>query len=56
MSCRAQCGVTRAMQSRILIVDDDPRLSEMVSEYLGNAGLRATVAPTGSEGLALLAR
>ena len=56
MSCRAQSGVNRAMPSRILIVDDDPRLAEMVSEYLGNAGFRTTVAPTGSEGLALLAR
>ena len=44
------------MPSRILIVDDDPRLSEMVSEYLGNAGFRTTVAANGSEGLALLAR
>jgi two-component system, OmpR family, phosphate regulon response regulator OmpR len=56
MSFRVQGAVTRAMPSRILIVDDDPRLSEMVSEYLGNAGFRATVAPTGSEGLARLAR
>jgi len=44
------------MPSRILIVDDDPRLSEMVSEYLGNAGFRTRVAQNGSEGLALLAR
>jgi DNA-binding response OmpR family regulator len=44
------------MPSRILIVDDDPRLAEMVSEYLGIAGFRTTVAPTGSGGLALLDR
>jgi two-component system, OmpR family, phosphate regulon response regulator OmpR len=44
------------MASRILIVDDDPRLAEMVSTYLGDAGLRASVAATGGEGLALLAR
>jgi DNA-binding response OmpR family regulator len=44
------------MPSRVLIVDDDPRLAEMVSTYLGEAGFRATVAATGGEGLALLAR
>jgi len=44
------------MPHRILIIEDDPRLAEMVSEYLGNAGFRLTVAPTGAQGLAQLAR
>ena len=44
------------MSGRILIVEDDPRLGAMVSEYLGGAGLRATLAASGGEGLALLAR
>jgi two-component system, OmpR family, phosphate regulon response regulator OmpR len=41
---------------RILIIEDDPRLAGMVSEYLGNAGYRMTVAPSGEEGLVALAR
>ena len=44
------------MIHRILIVEDDPRLAGMVSEYLGSAGYRMTVAPTGADGLAALAR
>ncbi|MSQ73170.1 MAG: response regulator transcription factor [Betaproteobacteria bacterium] len=44
------------MASRILMVEDDPRLAEMVSEYLTGAGFRTTVAPTGGESLARLAR
>jgi len=43
------------MAQRILIIEDDPRLAGMVSEYLGNAGYRMTVAPTGAAGLAALA-
>ena len=44
------------MPHRILIIEDDPRLAAMVSEYLGDAGYRMTVAPSGEEGLAALAR
>ena len=36
------------MADRILVVEDDPRLAEMLSEYLGGAGFRVTGAPTGS--------
>ncbi|HVY06520.1 MAG TPA: response regulator transcription factor [Burkholderiales bacterium] len=42
--------------SRILLIEDDPRLASLVSEYLGDAGYRVTVAGTGAEGLELAAR
>jgi two-component system, OmpR family, phosphate regulon response regulator OmpR len=38
--------------ARILIIDDDRRLAEMVSEYLGEAGFRVTVEGEGRSGLA----
>lgn len=44
------------MSERILLVDDDPRLAEMVSEYLGEAGFRVTIAPDGRTGLKCLSR
>jgi DNA-binding response OmpR family regulator len=44
------------VSERILLVDDDPRLAEMVSEYLGEAGFRVTIASDGRTGLAHLAR
>jgi two-component system phosphate regulon response regulator OmpR len=44
------------VSERILLVDDDPRLAEMVSEYLGESGFRVTIAPDGRTGLALLSR
>jgi DNA-binding response OmpR family regulator len=44
------------VSARILLVDDDPRLAELVSEYLGQAGFRVTIAPSGGAGLAQLAR
>src|SRR6185437_7789987 len=31
-----------------LVVEDDPRLAEMLSEYLGQAGFRVTLAATGA--------
>jgi two-component system, OmpR family, phosphate regulon response regulator OmpR len=37
--------------SRILLIEDDPRLASLVSEYLGEAGYRVTVAGTGAAGL-----
>jgi two-component system, OmpR family, phosphate regulon response regulator OmpR len=36
------------MAERILIVEDDPRLAEMLSEYLGGAGFRVSAAPDGA--------
>src|SRR5258708_6282644 len=42
------------MVERILLVEDDPRLAEMLSEYLGQAGFRITVAPLGAAALEFL--
>jgi two-component system phosphate regulon response regulator OmpR len=39
------------MTERILVVEDDPRLAEMLSEYLGQAGFRVAVAPLGRAAL-----
>jgi two-component system phosphate regulon response regulator OmpR len=42
--------------TRILLIEDDPRLAGMVQTYLGEAGFRITHAATGSSGIALAAR
>jgi two-component system phosphate regulon response regulator OmpR len=42
--------------SRILVVDDDPRLAALVAEYLGEAGFRVSVVPDGHTGLERLKR
>lgn len=42
--------------TRILIIEDDQRLSKMVAEYLSPHGMQVTHAATASEGLALLKR
>lgn len=39
------------MAERILVVEDDPRLAEMLSEYLGEAGFRITLASLGATAL-----
>jgi two-component system phosphate regulon response regulator OmpR len=39
------------MVERILLVEDDPRLADMLSEYLGQAGYRTVVAPLGAAAL-----
>jgi DNA-binding response OmpR family regulator len=44
------------MAERILLIEDDPRLAEMVSEYLGEAGFRVSIATGGRAGLDRLAR
>ena len=41
---------------RILLIEDDLRLAEMVSSYLGEAGFTVTHAPTGNAGIALAGR
>jgi DNA-binding response OmpR family regulator len=41
---------------RILLIEDDSRLAEMVKNYLGESGFSVTIAPTGQAGLALHAR
>lgn len=44
------------MAERILLIEDDVRLAEMVSEYLGEAGFRVSVVLQGGSGLERLAR
>jgi len=41
---------------RILLIEDDTRLAEMVRDYLGGAGFRVTRADNGAAGLVLNAR
>jgi DNA-binding response OmpR family regulator len=41
--------------TRILLVEDDPRLAAMVSDYLGAAGMRVHIAGSGEAGLDRLA-
>jgi DNA-binding response OmpR family regulator len=41
---------------RILLIEDDTRLAEMVRDYLGEAGFRVTRAENGATGLTLNAR
>jgi DNA-binding response OmpR family regulator len=41
---------------RILLIDDDSRLAAMVSEYLGGAGYRVSLAANGASGLERLAK
>ena len=40
------------MAERILLIEDDPRLAQMVEDYLTGAGFRVTHAATGKAGLA----
>jgi DNA-binding response OmpR family regulator len=40
------------MGERLLLVEDDPRLAEMLCEYLGEAGFRIVVAPLAASALA----
>jgi two-component system, OmpR family, phosphate regulon response regulator OmpR len=44
------------MADRLLMIEDDARLAGMVSDYLGEAGLRVTVHETAAEGLSALKR
>jgi DNA-binding response OmpR family regulator len=37
---------------RVLLIEDDPRLAEMVTSYLGGAGFRVATAATGAAGIA----
>src|SRR5262245_44645123 len=48
--------LTRALPSRILIVDDDPLESELMSDRLVSAGFDVARASNGEEALALLDR
>jgi DNA-binding response OmpR family regulator len=44
------------VSGRILLIEDDPRLAEMVTSYLGEAGFHVATAPKGAAGIALHAR
>src|SRR5690349_17532398 len=44
------------MTDRILLVEDDARLAEVTSQYLGKAGFQVTVAPLGAAALQAFAR
>lgn len=44
------------MTQRILLIEDDARLAEMVRDYLGGFGFEVTIAGTGAHGLSLLQR
>jgi len=39
--------------SRVLVIDDDPAVRELMGRYLGREGFRVTVAASGDEGLRL---
>ena len=39
------------MTDRILLIEDDPRLADLVKDYLANAGFSVSLAPTGRQGL-----
>lgn len=41
-----------AASGRILLIEDDSRLAEMVASYLGGAGFRVAIARSGHDGLA----
>ena len=42
------------MSTRVLLIDDDTRMYELLAEYLGQQGLSVTHAPDGGRGLAAL--
>ena len=44
------------MTDRILLIEDDARLADMVKNYLGGSGFSITIAPTGRAGLGLYGR
>ena len=42
------------MTARVLLVEDDARLASMVADYLGEAGFRVGVAPSGADAMRLV--
>ncbi len=44
------------MTQRLLLIEDDNRLAEMVQDYLGESGFEVTIAGTGSAGLEMAQR
>ena len=49
-----QCVNDKRAMQRILIIEDDPRLAAMVSDYLGQSGFRVVTAADGASGVARL--
>jgi DNA-binding response OmpR family regulator len=50
MTARAPPSDTRTVTARVLIIDDDRRLAEMVADYLGGVGFRISASATAREG------
>ena len=50
---RAAAALIETRMSRILLIEDDLRLAEMVKNYLSEAGFSVTAAHTGAAGIAL---
>ena len=42
------------MATRVLLIDDDSRMYELLAQYLGQNGITVTHAPDGGRGLAAL--
>ena len=40
------------MSEKILLIEDDERLAELVQDYLGKSGIAVTIAGNGADGLA----
>ena len=53
---RRRNGYNETVTDRILLIEDDARLAEMVRDYLSQAGFRVTRAENGGAGLAMHAR
>jgi DNA-binding response OmpR family regulator len=49
-------GYNAVVTDRILLIEDDPSLAEMVKSYLGEAGFRVSIAGRGEAGIAMSAR
>ena len=45
-----------SIMNHVLVIDDDPRLGDLLSEYLGARGFQVSLARSGLEGLERLAR
>ena len=51
-----ESGYNAVVTDRILLIEDDPSLAEMVKSYLGEAGFRVSIAGRGEAGIAMSAR
>ena len=55
-STSSDLGYNAVVTDRILLIEDDPRLAEMVKSYLGEAGFRVSIAGRGDAGIAMSTR